>query len=388
MTSTATSIETEGRAPPPGDAATGASEHLGRASTERARPLLRHLLPVILAITAVCGGTYTGWRYWTHWRFEAGTDDAYVQADVVSIASQVAGNIASLFVDDNQHVKIGQVLAVIDQRDYEAAVEQAAAGVEQATAGIATIEAEIAQQRAVIRQVEATIDADKAQELFAKENSQRYGKLADDGYGSVQDAQQAASQIDTATAVVAKDKAALDAAKKQIETLNAQLAQAKATLKRNEAALQQARINLGYTTITSPVDGVVGDRTLRLGQYVQPGTQLLAIVPLAKIYVVANYKETQLAEVRAGQPVVLEVDAFPGKRVRGRVDSLAPASGQEFALLPPDNATGNFTKIVQRIPVKIAVDPSDPLAGMLRPGMSVTATIDTRRGATPQGSRR
>ncbi len=152
--------------------------------------------------------------------------------------------------------------------------------------------------------------------------------------------------------------------------------------------MQQARINLGYTTITSPVDGVVGDRTLRLGQYVQPGTQLLAIVPLAKIYVVANYKETQLAEVRAGQPVVLEIDAFPGKRVRGRVDSLAPASGQEFALLPPDNATGNFTKIVQRIPIKIAVDSSDPLAGKLRPGMSVTATIDTRRGATPQGSQR
>ncbi|HEY9212642.1 MAG TPA: HlyD family secretion protein, partial [Ancylobacter sp.] len=298
------------------------------------------------------------------------------------IAPQVAGNIATLLVDDNQPVKAGQVLAVIDQRDFQAAVDQAKAGVEQSQAAIATTTAELAQQQAAINEAQATIDADKASEVFAEQNNQRFGTLAKDGYGSVQNAQQATAQVASAKALVTKDVAALDAAQKQIATLTAQLAQAKATLAQSQAVLQQAQINLGYTTITSPADGVVGDRTLRLGQYVQPGTQLLAIVPLARTYVVANFKETELAQVRAGQPVDISVDTFDGEVVHGFVNSLAPASGQEFALLPPDNATGNFTKIVQRIPVKISIDPADPLAGKLRPGMSVTATIDIREPGT------
>jgi membrane fusion protein (multidrug efflux system) len=350
------------------------------------RTFLRRLLPFVLIAAVISGGVYAGWEYWTEWRFEVSTDDAYVQADVVSIAPQVAGNIATLLVGDNEHVKVGQVLAVIDQRDYLAAVDQAKAGVEQAEAAIATDEAEIAQQQAVISEAKATIEADKAAEVYAEQNNQRFSKLAVDGYGSVQNAQQAVSQTATAQATITKDEAALDAAEKQVTTLTAQLTQAKAMLAQNKAMLQQAEINLGYTTITSPVDGVVGDRTLRVGQYVQPGTELLAVVPLAKAYVVANFKETELADVRAGQHVALEVDTFDDTTVRGFVDSVAPASGQEFALLPPDNATGNFTKIVQRIPVKIDVDPSDPLAGRLAPGMSVLATIDLR--STPADGRK
>lgn len=339
----------------------------------------RHILIAAVVAAVIGGGIYAGWKYWTEWRFEVSTDDAYMQADVVAIAPQVSGDIAALYVDDNQHVKAGQVLAVIDQRDYKAAVDQAKAGVKQAEAAIATDQAQIGEQQAVVSEAEATIKADEATEKYAQQNNQRFGTLANEGYGSVQEEQQAASQIGTAQATLAKDKAALKAAKKQIVTLTAELTQARAMLSQNNATLEQAEINLGYTTITSPVDGIIGDRTVRVGQYAQPGTELLAVVPLNKAYVVANFKETELADVRPGQPVTIAVDTFDDNTVQGYVGSVAPASGQEFALLPPDNATGNFTKIVQRIPVKIYIDPNDPFAGKLRPGMSVIATIDTRR---------
>ncbi|MCA1451769.1 HlyD family secretion protein [Bradyrhizobium sp. BRP22] len=339
---------------------------------------LRHVAFYVLVVTAISGAAYVGWRYWTTWRFEVSTDDAYVQADVVGIAPQVSGDISQLFITDNQAVKAGQVMAIIDQRTYKAAVEQAKADVEQARAVVASTAAQIAQQKAVINEAEATINVDKAAETYAEQNNARYGTLANEGYGSVQNAQQAASAIASAKATIAKDQAALDAAQKQATTLAAQLEQAKASVVHNEAVLKQAEINLGYTTITAPVDGVIGARSIRLGEYVQPGTELLAIVPLAQAYVVANFKETQLADVRPGQPVRLSVDTFPGVTVRAFVNSLAPASGQEFALLPPDNATGNFTKIVQRIPVKITLDHTDPLAGLLRPGMSVVSTINTK----------
>lgn len=340
------------------------------------RALLRHLLLGLLIAAVLCGGAYAGWQYWTVWQYEVSTDDAYVQADVVAIAPQVAGKIASLFVGDNEPVKAGQILAVIDPRSYQAAVDQANAAVQQAQATIKTNQAQIAEQQSAVAEIEATLVADKAAEVYAQQNNERFGQLAKRGYGSVQNAQQAESQIASARAVIAKDQAALDAARKQITTLKARLDLAKAGLEQSKAVLEQAKINLGYTSIRAPADGVVGNRTLRIGQYVVPGTNLLAIVPLAKTYVVANYKETQLADVRPGQPVSVTVDTFPDAVVRGFVESIAPASGQEFALLPPDNATGNFTKIVQRIPVKIRIDPRDPLAGRLRPGMSVTATID------------
>ena len=389
MTIATTTMETARRIPPPADLPPGVAGVEGTASRPSGRrSLLRRVVPVILLAGVVGGGLYIGWEYWTQWQFEVSTDDAYVQADIVTIAPQVAGNIATLLVDDNEIVKAGQVLAIIDPRDFQAAVDQAKAGTQQSQAAIATIEAEITQQQAAISEAQATIDADKASEVFAEQNNQRFGTLAKDGYGSVQNAQQATAQVASSKAVVTKDIAALDAAQKQIGTLTAQLAQARATLAQTQAVLEQAEINLGYTTITSPVDGVVGDRTLRLGQYVQPGTQLLAIVPLAHTYVVANFKETQLDQVRPGQPVAFSVDTFDGEVVHGFINSLAPASGQEFALLPPDNATGNFTKIVQRIPVKISIDPSDPLAGQLRPGMSVTATIDVRGAAEAPLARR
>jgi membrane fusion protein, multidrug efflux system len=333
-----------------------------------------------IAAAALLGiAAWSGWQYWTVWRFEEATDDAYVQADIVAIAPQVAGYLASVAVSDNQHVKAGDILAAIDPRDYQAALDQAKADVAGAEAAIASIEAQLGEQQALIEEATATLDADRAAETYARQNNKRFGTLADTGYGTVQNAEQAASQIAEASALVAKDKAALDATQAQVATLDAQLAGARATLQHNKAVQEQAELNLGYTVLRAPVDGVVGMRQLRVGLYVQPGTQLLAVVPLADTYVVANYKETQLADVKTGQPVRIDVDTFAGTPVRGTVESIAPASGQEFSLLPPDNATGNFTKIVQRIPVKIAIDRTDPLAGRLLPGMSVTTTIEVGR---------
>jgi membrane fusion protein (multidrug efflux system) len=340
------------------------------------KPRRRLFLFGSIGIVALCAAAYVGWEYWTVWQFEVSTDDAYVQADVVPIAPQVAGYIQTVQVNDNQAVKAGDILATIDPRDYQAAVDQAKADVAQAQATIVDINAQLSEQQALIDEAQATVNADQASQQYAEQNDQRFGTLAKSGYGTVQDAQQAASQNNSAKAIVVKDQAALEAAKKQVDTLNALLSQAKATLAHNQAVLSQAELNLGYTILRAPTDGVVGTRTVRVGEYVQPGTQLLAVVPLQAAYVVANYKETQLADVRPGQPVSIEVDTFSGTTVRGIVDSVAPASGQEFALLPPDNATGNFTKIVQRIPVKIDIDRTDPLAGRLLPGMSVTTTID------------
>jgi len=365
----------------PGDGA--AEVKLAPPAPARRRSGWRTSLYAVAAMAALGAVAYGGWEYWTVWRFEVSTDDAYVQADVVAIAPKVSGYLQTVQVDDNQAVKAGDILATIDPRDYQTAADQAKADVAQAEANIDSITAGLGEQQALIDEAQATINADQAAQVYAEQNDQRFGTLAKTGYGTVQNAQQATSQATSAKAVVVKDQAALEAAKKQIGTLNADLAEAKATLDHNRAVLQQAELNLSYTVLRAPVDGVVGMRTLRVGLYVQPGTLLLAVVPLGATYVVANFKETDLADVTSGQPVTIDVDTFGGEAVHGKVDSVAPASGQEFALLPPDNATGNFTKIVQRIPVKIDLDRTDPLAGRLLPGMSVTATITV--GPAPGG---
>jgi membrane fusion protein (multidrug efflux system) len=321
---------------------------------------------------------YFGWQYWTVGRFEISTDDAYVQADNTTIAPKVSGYLSAVVVGDNEQVKAGQTLAKIDDRDFRVALDQAKADVAAAMAMVATKQAALAQQQSVIDAARATVTVDEANRTFAEQDNDRYSRLAATGSGSLQNAQQAAARIGSARAAVTRDTASLETAAKQVDVLKADLAQAQATLAHDQALQEQAELNLSYTTIVSPIDGVVANRTLRVGQYVQAGTQLMAVVPTQAAYIVANYKETQLTDVHPGQPVGLEVDMFPGVTFNGHVDSIAPASGQEFALLPPDNATGNFTKIVQRIPVKIVLDPGSPLAGELRPGMSVYPTIETK----------
>ncbi len=333
---------------------------------------------VVVALSGV--GLY-GDYWWREGRFLVSTDDAYVDADSVIVSPKISGYISQVAVEDNQPVHAGQVLARIDDRDYQTALASAQGAVAADQADIDNLTQQIGEQQLSVSQAQATVDADQAALVFASQEYQRDLILSRSGAGTIQSAQQATSTIRQDQATVSRDTTAVAAAQKQIEVLGAQLTRARAMLMQQQAAARQAELNLSYTTITTPTDGAVGVRTVRVGQYVDAGTQLMAVVPLQAVYVTANFEETQLTDVEPGQKVTVSVDTFPGHVVRGVVDSIAPASGEEFALLPPDNATGNFTKIVQRLPVKIRIDPHTALLGRLRPGMSVEPVIDTRKGA-------
>jgi len=319
------------------------------------------------------------------------TDDAYVQADNTLIAPRVSGYISQVLVTDNQPVKAGQVLASIDDQDFQTALRQAIADRDTAESEIRSIDAQLLLQNSTIEQANQQATAADAALRFAQQDNARYEVLSHTGAGTIQSAQQTESQLVQRSAGLLQARAALTAAKQQVEVLQAARVKATAQLEHYRAAEQQARLNLGYTMITAPIDGTVGARSLRVGQYVQAGTQLMAVVPLDAVYIVANFKETQLTRVRPGQAVEISVDTFPDATIHGHVDSVAPATGLQFALLPPDNATGNFTKIVQRLPVKIMLD-RDPTgrataAERLRPGMSVEPTIDTKAVATVVATR-
>jgi len=339
---------------------------------------LRQAVLGLAVILGVFAAADYGRYYWTTGRYLVTTDDAYVDAHSAMISPKVSGYISDVPVNDNQPVKAGDVIARIDPRDYQTALDQARANVAAAQATIRTLDQQIAQQNLTVEQARQQVASDQAALQYSQQDSQRYTDLERTGYGTVQRAQQARSDLIQKEAKLDSDKTGIASAEKQVAVLGAQLDQARAALAQQQASEHQAELNLGYTTITAPFDGTVGVRTAQVGQYVQPGTQLVAVVPLHAIYITANYMETQLTNVRPGQPVTIAVDTFPGTVVHGHVESMAPASGQQFALLPPDNATGNFTKIVQRIPVKLALDADDPLAGRLRPGMSVEPTIDAK----------
>ncbi len=318
-----------------------------------------------------------GYDYWKVGRFEESTDNAYVQADYTTVAPKISGYVTEVLVQDNEKVKAGQILARIDDRDFRVALDRANADVEAAQAALRNIDAQTAQQRSVIDQNKADLASAQASLGYAQADNRRYSDLVKTGYGTVQRAQQAETTLKERGAELAHYRASLLVAERKIDVLASDRARAEAARNRSLANRHQAELDLSYTTIAAPVDGTVGARALRVGQFVQAGTPLMAVVLLHAVYVVANYKETQLTRVRPGQPAEIEIDTFPGVTLKGHVDSLSPASGLEFALLPPDNATGNFTKIVQRIPVKIVLDDSE-LTGLLRPGMSVEPTIDTK----------
>ncbi|MBB6187510.1 HlyD family secretion protein [Rhodanobacter sp. MP7CTX1] len=335
---------------------------------------------IAAAVAVVVAGTA---HYYTVGRFMESTDDAYLKADSTTIAPKVSGYVSQLLVDDNQNVQAGQPLVRIDARDYEAVLEQAKASAKAEAANVSHLDAQLAEQEAVISQAQAAVAASEASLGLARLDQVRYTKMAHVGYGSEQQSQQASSHLRESDAEVSRQRAALLAAQRQVNVLGTQRTLAQAQLEHAQAVAHRAQLDVDDTTVIAPIDGTVGARTLRVGQYVQAGTQMMAVVPLKQIYLVANFKETQLERVHAGEPVHLHVDTFPDVDLHGHVDSLAPASGLEFSLLPPDNATGNFTKIVQRIPVKIVLDAGQAKLGNLRPGMSVEATIDTR-GGTPQ----
>lgn len=344
------------------------------------KALKRVVLTAALLAGVACAG-YWGHNYWTVGRFIESTDDAYVKADYTTIAPKVSGYIAAVLVKDNDAVKAGQVLARIDDRDFQTALAQAKADAKTSEAAITNLDAQIELQNSIIRQAMATIDATQASLDYANLDAARAKRLFSNGAGTQSRAEESLSQRQQANAALERDNAALIAAEKRIPVLQTQRDGAVAQKDRALAAVQQAELNLSYTQIIAPVDGVVGARAIRVGQYVTSGTQLMAVVPLHSVYIVANYKETQLTNVRAGQIVEISVDSFPDVAIKGHVDSVSPASGLEFSLLPPDNATGNFTKIVQRIPVKILID-DKALEGLLRAGMSVEPEIDTKDAAT------
>ncbi|HET6307936.1 MAG TPA: HlyD family secretion protein [Rhodopila sp.] len=304
------------------------------------------------------------------------TNDAYVTAHYAVIAPKVAGLIDRVDVNDNQYVRAGQELAHIDDRDFRTAVASATAALAGAKADLAILSAQITQQAAIVNQAKATIAADDAALDFAQANAVRYRNLAAGGAGTVEQRQQSTSTLQQAQAAKARDLAAELAAEHQIAVLQARQGRVQADIDNAAAALHQADLNLSYATIVAPFDGVVGTLSVRVGNDVAPGTALLAVVPMAEAYVVANFEETQLTHVLRGERARIAIDALPGQVLTGTVDSLAPASGITFSPIPPDNATGNFTKIVQRIPVKIVFDPEQRLVQRLRDGMSVEATID------------
>jgi membrane fusion protein (multidrug efflux system) len=347
------------------------------------KPTLKRILLGGAAAVVLVGAGGFGWYWMETGRYLESTDDAYVQADYTTIAPKVSGYIAEVLVKDNQPVKAGTVLARIDDRDFRTALAQAQADVASAKADVGNIDAQLVEQQSVIAQAAAAIAADQAGVNFAQQDYTRYHGLTAQHVTSVQDEQRAHSELQQQNANLQRDRAGLTAARQRVDVLTTAKAKALTQVQRLQSVEQQARLNLGYTTISAPIDGTVGARSLRVGQFVQAGTQLMAVVPLQSVYVVGNFKETQLADVRAGQNVRVSIDGLPGVTIPGRVDSLSPASGLEFALLPPDNATGNFTKIVQRIPVKITLEVDASLAGRLRPGMSAEPVIDTRAAAAP-----
>lgn len=347
---------------------------------------------VLVAVAAVACGAH----WWRVGRFVESTDDAYVRADVVTVSPRVAGHIAQVSVADNQAVHRGDVLLRLDDRDYRARVQRAQAEVAAAeaavqaqTGAVAALDAEIARQADVIAQARAEAAGAAADAVRRTSDATRYRDLLADDATSRQRWEQSDADARKARATLAQAEAGLRVQSEQAQVLlrrrdqgQAAIAQAEAGLATAKAALALAQLDLEHTVIRAVRDGTVGQRAARAGQYVEPGAPLLALVPLDDVYVVANFKETQITRMRAGQSVEVDVDAYPGHPLHGVVDGFAPGSGAQFALLPPDNATGNFTKIVQRVPVKIRLDAAGG-ASALRPGLSVVARIDTRAGGQP-----
>lgn len=306
------------------------------------------------------------------------TDDAYVEADFTTVAPQISGTVSRVLVEDNQKVKAGDPLVMIDDRDFVVAVDATKAQVASEQANIASIQAQIARQGSSIRQAKASIVADEAALKLATENQIRYRNLAADGAGTVQALQEADTQLSIQKAGLDKNQAGLVATRQQIDILQAELGKAKAALAQAKTAQSAAELKLSYTKIASPINGTIGQKSVRVGAYVNAGKSLLAIVPLDALYITANFRETQLANIRPGQPVDIQVDAIPGVTIKGKVESLGPASGASFSVVPPHNATGNFTKIVQRLPVRISIDSNQIESSGLRVGMSVKPIITVK----------
>ena len=335
----------------------------------------RIIMGTVLLVALLAAGKY-GYDYVQVGRFQISTDDAYVQSDVSQLGAKVAGYITTIPAEENASVKAGDIIVRLDDGDYKLAVAAAEAHLETQKSMIATIAEQVKAQDAQISAALAQLESAKATEVNAVQTQNRASQLVKSNIGSQQAFDDATRQRATAAANVLVAQANIEAAKAETGILNAKSTEAQNTLNELNIALEKAKRDLSFTEIKAPFDGIVGNRAVQVGQYVSPGTRLMALVPASTSFIEANFKETQIAEIHPGQKALIKVDAFAGETFEGKVVSLSPASGSEFSLLPPENATGNFTKITQRLPVKISVPPE--LAAKLRPGLSVSVSVDSR----------
>jgi membrane fusion protein (multidrug efflux system) len=357
---------------------------IGRDSaTTAARGVRKVNLKSLATYLAIGLGALAGVAYGHHWltvgRFVQSTDDAYVGGDITVIAPKVAGFIERVAVSDNQQVAAGELLVKLDDRDYRAALARAEAAADAQRATLENLEATRRLQLAVIAQANAGVSAANAEVTRAHDDAVRFRDLSARAAASIQVFQKAEADYKEALAQSEKTRATVQAAQRQLDVIDTQKRQTQAALAEAMASVDLARLNLSYTELRAPIAGVVGNRSARTGAYAPIGAQLISIGPAQGLWVDANFKESQLARMRAGQRATVTADVLPGHEFVGHVGSLAPATGAEFSVLPAENATGNFTKIVQRVPVRIVLDAGASTLGRLRPGLSVTVDVDERK---------
>ncbi|WP_296257752.1 MULTISPECIES: HlyD family secretion protein [unclassified Pseudomonas] len=360
-------------------AAQPSAQVIPEETTQGQRGKARRILLVLGAAALLIALVWGVW-WWLTGRFIETTDDAYLQADSISVAPKISGYVAEVLVADNQVVRRGDLLVRLDARKYQAVSDEASATIAARNADLAKAEADLVQQDSTIAEARAQLQGAEADAKHAQAEVARYAPLARSGAEPEERLAQLNNELAQARSTVAARQAALRSSQTRYGTLQAQLKQAQAQLGVARASEAQRQLDVDDAVLRSPLDGRIADRGVRVGQYVQPGTRLLTVVPVNAIYLTANYKETQIGAMRPGQRVTVHVDALPGRDLRGHIDSLAPGTGAQFALLPPSNATGNFTKIVQRVPVRIALDITDDLRPALVPGLSATVEVDTRTG--------
>ena len=354
----------------------------------RARKSLKRMALMVSIVLATLGLGRVTYIWWSVGRFIESTDDAYVGGDVTVIAPKVAGFISKLAVVDNQRVHVGDLLLKLDDRDYLAALAKANAAVAIQHAALTNLDASRHLQEAVVAQAQATIAAADAEIVRTRDDRVRFTRLLKDSAVSVQESQKAEAEWKEAIAVGEKSRAGLVAAQRQLEVIDTQKQQVLAALEQAIAEWDLARLNVSYTELRAPIDGIVGNRSAQVGAYATTGSQLISLVPARGLWIDANFKESQLARIRPGSPATVKVDSIRGRVFRGRVLSIAPATGAQFSVLPPENATGNFTKIVQRVAVRIGLDDEGETFGQLRPGLSVIAKVNTLSPAHSGASER
>tara|TARA_Y100001960_G_scaffold311512_1_gene372140 strand:- start:8 stop:1120 length:1113 start_codon:yes stop_codon:yes gene_type:complete len=340
----------------------------------------KFLILITLALVVFAGGLF-GWEWWLTGRFIEKTDNAFVHADITAISPKVGGYVSEVMIDDNVSVNAGDVIVRIEDSSFQADVARAQAELSEKQAALKILQQRRVLQATVIKEADAAVRAAQANADRRNKELKRAGVLVNQGWASKRRHDEAVAEELGAEAEVSRAIARLSAERQQLVVISLERAEVQAEVERSKAELMLTQINLRYTVVRAPSSGIVGNLRVEEGEYVRPGARLAAVVPLNQVWIVANYKETQLTNIVPGQSVKIEVDTFPKVEVNGRVDSLAPASGAQFSLLPPDNATGNYTKVVQRIPIKIVLEPGHALEGRLRPGMSVSTRVDTRNNA-------